>query len=230
MRRRGTQVLAGLFTAGMIAVTGLAGAQSVVGVCSVETIERKMESNLVDSALSKSGNAKEIGTTTKFKSLDAVVKSLNSDEGYTYTKVAGYSGDVLVVAHRRDGHGMFDPEDGYYETTCATFYTENKSGTVINAGTLYSGGPMYPIAITKDGVVYASSNYTYETYMLSSDGSELVHKDYVQVTYGDGESFWGYFRPGNTSAGETKFKGGERDFVALYDSIDTKTIKVKKAN
>ena len=102
-----TRAVAALFAAGMMALTGFAGVQSILGG-TITAVEKTMEENGRSSALSYSGEKGITGKVTEYKSLDDVVKNLEKGDGYKFVKIAGYGEKALVVAPRDD-----DPNDDH---------------------------------------------------------------------------------------------------------------------
>ena len=204
MKRKELKPIAGLLTAGMLAVTGFVGLPAVLSIPSLESVDVVMEENEGrSSALSDSGNKGEVGAVTKFKSLDEVVNSLEKGAGYKYMKIAGYNKDVLAVTptdedDQDDVAGIFF-RDGKAYARYVIIYSEVSPGKVVCAGALKTGGSGQVFRIDpKTGVIYSTSHHTFETYFLSPDGSELWHKDFYEdddlEKYG---TCWGYERATN---------------------------------
>ena len=198
-----TQAVVGLLAAGMMAVTGFAGVQSILGG-TITAVEKTMEENGRSSALSYSGEKGITGKVTEYKSLDDVVKNLEKGDGYKFVKIAGYGEKALVVAPRdddpNDDHAGIAVRDGVAYGTYVVIYSKRADGKIVTAGALKTGssGQVFHMD-PKTGVIYTHSHHTYETYFLSADGGELLHKDFFQDDDSDvNGTCWGYKRDVNT--------------------------------
>ena len=203
-----TQAVVGFLAAGMMAVTGFAGVQSILGG-TIAVVEKAMEVN-EGSGLSESGDAGEIGTVTKYKSFDEIVDSLDKGWGYAYVKIAGYPEKALAVAPSDDAfedRSGIVYRDGKAVAGYVTIYTKSANGKIVCAGSLKTGVSKNYFNMDKNGVIYVLPGNNYETYFLSADGTELLHKDFIQVDKSTMETAWGYTRATN------KDKTVERDFT-----------------
>lgn len=221
MRNNKIMMIAGIASAGVLAIAGFVGVQGLGLTSTVNVYEYKLEKNDGrGSGLSDSGDAGEIGTVTKYKSLEEIVDSLDEGWGYKYVNVNGYNGKVLAVAPSDEAYpdrgGVVYP-NGKQTTSYVTLYTKNSNGKVICAGSLKTNSNGKFFSMDDKGTIYVSSPHTYETYFLSSDGSELLHKDFIQVETVNGKDvYWGYTKNKNTD------KPAERDFTEkeFYEYVD----------
>lgn len=227
MKKRRVQVIAGIMTAGMLVMTGCGSAQTAEGETTAEPVvveeaepaaqaqsvdaivtepeaeeaeavesakeetTEVVESDMEVTESSLSGTVAQ-GQATNFKSFDELLDYYRSQGGYSYAKLylRGYragSGEVYAITDKTWSDSS---------SPRATFYTNPTGNQVICAGSLNTGSK--PMRIDNSGVIYAdSTNYTYETYLISGDGKRLDHKDYA-ATDNEGSNgnpkCWGYFR------------------------------------
>ncbi|RKM55886.1 hypothetical protein D6853_10085 [Butyrivibrio sp. X503] len=216
MKRRGLTLFAGLASAGVLALTGIVGAQAPANTETTETVEYKVKENA--SSLSECGDSGRIGIASGCKTFDEEIARSCFGDRYAYIYLKGYDGLVLMIT--QDGsngstiNGITFPNtlelkeagNDIYE---AHFYTQGKDGVTL-AGYLKTDGN-HPLRI-KDGVIYACNYDSYETYILSSDGKELVHKDYVN------DDLWGYTNDTNKEENRIEFTGGQKEYHELRDN------------
>lgn len=208
MKKKTMMLLTGVMAAGMLALTACGSAEGTgadTGEAETEVIEQPMEET--ESGLSASQERGEVGTVTDYDSFDALIADLKKDKSakcaYAKINLSGY--EVLLVSRRDDEFlsGPFtlydDNDNEYIGASCATFYTK-PGDKVVCAGTLCSSGSADPLAIY-DGVVYANTHHTFESYFLSTDGKSLECKDYIEETTKNRNTIVkGTFRESNTSA------------------------------
>ncbi len=221
MKKRRVQVIAGIMTAGMLVMTGCGSAQTAEGETTAEPVvveeaepaaqaqsvdaivtepeaeavkeatTEVVESDMEVTESSLSGTVAQ-GQATNFKSFDELLDYYRSQGGYSYAKLylRGYragSGEVYAITDKTWSDSS---------SPRATFYTNPSGKQVICAGSLDTVSKV--MCIDNSGVIYAdSTNYTYETYLISGDGKRLDHKDYA-ATDNEGSNgnpkCWGYFR------------------------------------
>ena len=167
-----------------------------------ETVECKIESN--DSSLSYCGQNGDLGRKTDYKTFDELVKneSRHWDNPAKTAKIwlKGYDEYVYVVVDQWN--------DGYSITY---FYTQKKGQNFVEAGYLVSPNRVK----VKDGVIYVCNDDSMETYLITSNGRELAHKDYIEK-----ESLWGYTNSGYNESSRQKFTGGEKGYQKfMYDYL-----------
>ena len=219
MRKRRVQVLVGIVAVGMLFLTGCGSAQTAEGGAeteAVETVEQDMEET--ESSLSESP---ELGTVTDFKTFDEVEryyrkKNDGKTYGYAYIRLAGYDDDILLIS---------DKVISTNESGSASFYTNPTGKQVVFAGKLNTGQTSTVLS-TSNGVLYASSNRTYETYLLNPNGTELMHKDYAEMNYATNRA-WGYFRD-NITDKKLEKDMTEAEFNVLTSNVQP--IKFTKFN
>ena len=132
----------------------------------------------------------EPGRNTKYYSYDQMINDLPNGTGVAYVSIKGYPEDICVIA---------DSPNSLGEAQQAKFYIQKPGQKVICIGHLNTGGTSYPLRVDENGIIYASTKDTYETYILNDDATNLEHKDYIQVTFAnvsqgryDEATFWGY--------------------------------------
>ncbi|RKM55518.1 hypothetical protein D6853_08115 [Butyrivibrio sp. X503] len=218
MKKSGVKVLAGIATAGMLAVTGASGLQTIAWEMPTEiteSVEYKMEEN--DSSLISKAHDETYKYYVCNKKIykdpqlvDTFDKAINviitNRERYALVNIKGYGKKVLI-------HAMEENSDST-ETHHIKVYTEQGKGKPLRmVGELKTN-----MAIKiKDGVIYACNARSYETYLVTPDGRSLVHKDYI-----DYSNWYGYT---NTSASEStrkKFTGKNKEATELVN----KTYKI----
>lgn len=223
MRKRRVQVLVGIVAVGMLVLTGCGSAQTAEGEAETEAAET-VEQDMEETESSLSGSP-ELGTVTDFKTFDEVERYYRKKNdvktyGYAYIRLAGYDKDILLITDAGLGGGD--------NSSHAFVYTNPTGKQVIFAGELYTGGSTYVLS-TMNGVLFASGNRTYETYLLTPDGTKLMHKDYVEFNEATKRA-WGYFRKNNTDK-EVEKEMTEAEYNAVKSSKDNaKPIKFTKFN
>ena len=192
MKRTGVKVFA-VIAAGMLATAGAFGVVTsacVKGTENVETVEYKAERN--DSSLTFFHDNAIPSTTgeTGYSEIWEIVENSTHaqySDGFWLGHSKGFDGVVLVSRQHYDNsnelsggqYWIFTRKNGEKMVWCAGFIDTN-----------------LPIKY-KDGVIYAcntNNEYTqeaFETYLISPDGKEIVHKDYVD------SDLWGYTNDSN---------------------------------
>ncbi len=189
MKNRVLKLATGLLTVGVFGVTGLVGAQSL-GIANVETTAHVMSENQdsMPSSASDSGRYKEV---TQYNTIPEFEKSLKSGTWVAHTYLKGYKGDVFLVAEASYDY------DGKQYAEDARIYTE-VDGKVRCIGCLNAMGGLL-IKRTDNGILFANGKMSYESYLVSADGKEIVHKDYY-----DGYD-WGYTNETNDPGKKVEF-------------------------
>lgn len=180
MKKRGIKLIAGLVTAGMLAVTCFVGIQSV-GDMTSKTVMYKMQENQVASGFDYSPTFIPRSDDTGYPNLSGLEKSLPKGTRYVRVKMQGYNQPVLVVFHTGSN---------YY----AYLYTEKSGRNVRCIGEIR---PNTGIAIN-NGIIYTVYDNTDThlrcmSFLVRSDGDGLVVKDYIDVTvFRSQYNYWGY--------------------------------------
>lgn len=209
MKRRGVQIIAGLLTASMLALTGcgdiLSAADSVI---EIEEFVQPMERNETTMVLDD-----QVGRSVNFKTLDDLIDSLDTGTAYARIRLKGYDGEVLMITDE-------GPCDYYGNTAAyqAHFYTRRKGMPVKCIGALNMGGDTFCFRLN-DGILFAGTTTSYETYLVSDDGDKLVRKDCVVIDDGTKNTCSGTVRAEDLDSPETKFKGTEADFYKLLNKF-----------
>ena len=210
MRRRGLKIFAGI-AAGLIAVTGLAGAVTKVQVQgneTVETTEYKVESN--ESSVTNSEYwAGSTQQDTELSELWEVPENIESVDGWATLYSAGFDGEILIAKEAGSGdnggggqYWFFTRKNGEKKVRCAGFLWPNLD------------------LRCKDGIIYACNaedkdyliEESYETYVVSPDGKRILHKDYVNA------DLWGFTSNSNSERNKVTFEGDYNDYNALWEN------------
>ena len=85
-------------------------------------------------------------------------------------------------------------------------------------GALNMGGDTFCFRLN-DGILFAGTTTSYETYLVSADGDKLVRKDCVVIDDGNQNTCSGTVRAEDLDSPETKFKGTEADFYKLLNKF-----------
>ncbi len=214
MRKRRVQVLVGIVAVGMLVLTGCGSAQTAEGGAETEAVET-VEQDMEETESSLSGSP-ELGTVTDFKTFDEVEryyrkKNDGKTYGYAYIRLAGYDDDILLIS---------DKVISTNESGSASFYTNPTGKQVVFAGKLNTGQTSSFLS-TSNGVLYANRQHSYETYLLNTNGTELMHKDYAEMNYATNRA-WGYFRDNITD------KKLEKDMTeAEFNALEPNTSNVQ---
>ncbi len=153
---------------------------------------------------------------TSFDSYDDVIAALTSGQGYAYIKLTGSDDDILVVSDL-----VFE----YDHSACDASIYGIVNGKVTFLSVVSGAGSSYPLRAA-DGILYAGSNHSYETYFISEDFGGIMMKDYIYdgVDSGNNE-FTGFTREKNTFDAESKeFTGGQEAFDKLLAERENKPI------
>ena len=213
MIKSGPQLLACLFSASMIFMTGCGGTTVVTypEEEEAETVEYDVEETE-----SCRANSDKNGSLTDYDDLDDIVASLPTDSETDYAWAAydlnNYEGNVLLITD--------DAKIGFNSCYAvnAKIYTQNPGEKVRLAGEIHNESNT-PIKI-KDDVIYITTPTTYETYLLTENGKSLEHKDFVEKN--DDGTYWGYFNESYNKSTRTEFTGGESEFSKLIASVNGK--------
>ncbi|MBR4831199.1 MAG: hypothetical protein IKZ97_01070 [Butyrivibrio sp.] len=224
MNKVGLKVITGLATAGILAVTGSAGLQTIVGEIpaeEIETVEYKMEENdsssyTHDDSPDSTLYMRASDLTYKYYQHNEIEypdgKTINTfpeaieiyitiRERYALVHSSVYGKQVLIHAMEEDRRDN--------KTYDVRIYTEQGKGKPLRmVGALES---QLPIKI-KDGVIYSCTSWTYETYVVSPDGSELLHKDYINLY-----DYSGYTNISGDKSTRVPFKGGSKEATELFE-------------
>ena len=150
---------------------------------------------------------------TQFGSYDDVIAQLKSGQGYAYIKVIGSDEEILAVTDL-----VFE----YDHSACEASLYGKPEGEVKQLGLVSGNGSSNPLRL-EDGIIYAGTNHTYETYFLSEDGY-LMYKDSVDdgVNLGTNE-FSGFTREKNTFD-TNDYTGGQEEFDKLMAERENKPV------
>jgi hypothetical protein len=151
---------------------------------------------------------------TSFDSYDDVISALTAGQGYAYIKLYGSDEELLAVTDL-----VFEADHTAYE---ASIYG-TLEGKVTQLSLVSGAGSSYPLRL-EDGILYAGSNHSYETYFISADFGGLMMKDYITDGIDTGTNeFSGFTRQENTFEAEsTDFTGGEDEFQKLLSERENK--------
>ncbi len=225
MKKRALQIATGIAFAGMLALSGCGSTQSTgaeapetTDVETVEEVEVPMEENET-SCLSGTEGFKEI---TKYNTLEEFERSLSDNAWVAHVYLKGYNGDVMLVDNRYENKN--DPEDVVYpredpesDDPAANYCSNAKFYTVVDGavrciGRLNPGGSGGDISITDNGIIFATGDEAIESYLVSKDGKDIVHKDFLYY-----DSLWGYYNESNDPSQKVEFTNDQK----LIDKIKT---------
>ena len=153
---------------------------------------------------------------SSFNSYDDVIAALTTGQGYAYIKLIGSDEDILAVSDL-----VFE----YDHSACNASLYGIVDGKVTFLSVVSGAGSSYPLRVA-DGILYAGSNHSYETYFISEDFGGIMMKDYISdgVDSGNNE-FTGFTREKNTFDAESKeFTGGQEEFDKLLAERENKPI------
>ncbi len=151
---------------------------------------------------------------TSFDSYDDIISALTTGQGYAYIKLYGSDEELLAVTDL-----VFEADHTAYEASIYGIL----DGKVTLLSVVSGAGSAYPLRL-EDGILYAGSNHSYETYFISADFGGLMMKDYITdgVDTGSNE-LSGFTRQDNTFDGEsTDFTGGQEEFEKLLSERENK--------
>ena len=220
MKKRVAQVVTGILFASMLALAGCGSTQTTGAETSdaevVEEVEVSVEDNEA-SSLTDSENYKEV---TKYKTLEEFESSLGSDKMVAYVYTKGYNGITLLVSEKSNviTRSNFDKDPAKNYCSDAKFYTV-VDGYVRCIGRLNPTGSAGDISITDNGVIFATENHDgIESYLISKDGRDIVHKDYYLW-----DSGWGYYNESNDLSQRVEFTKDQQ----YIDKIEALRAKAK---
>ena len=213
MNNNRIRTLACLFSAAALATTAF------VGITATVAVKNETVTYTVEKTNSSRQDIGEPGRITSFTRFEDVIEYYRNEAraknsgtyGYSNIKVKGY--DVLVVSDQVYSSDHYAVQ--------GRFFIQKPGETVRCIGNLKSDSTAYPFSVDSEGIIYASSSKTYETYILSDDATNLEHKDYIQLTYnGDPDGvYWGYLN--DSYHEDTRVEIDERGLSgqAHYDDI-----------
>lgn len=223
MKKTGVKIATGMMFAGALAMTSFTGAAVTENAYlataeKTETVEYKVEEN--ESSLTDCGEWNGLGSHTSQYSFEDEIKSSGYGVKYAYIKVDGCDKDVLAeTTWFRDEatiagysfanyQGIIDAGNGVYQVN---FYTQSDDGEIIHAGYVLTD-KNYPVKY-KDGIIYAPNAHSYETYILSDNGRELVHKDYFSD-----KDYWGYTNETNKESNRDEKVITKEEYDKLWEN------------
>ncbi|RKM55540.1 hypothetical protein D6853_08245 [Butyrivibrio sp. X503] len=217
MKKRGTKLFTILLTAGMLAFTAASGISANM-ITSTKTTVYQMEKN--DSAFVDGG-----GMTGKIfpdrKWLSDVESKMSKGNGYVRVKLNGYSKPVLLEASKKYIEHVGDSKGNSRNASRHVWvYTESSNRNAKCIGTLISDDYIG----VKNGMIYARSGGTIETYLVSADGERLVQKDYADIN-----TKLGFTNSSNKGTGYKSVNGysAEKLYYKLLDEFWGSTIHFK---
>ena len=151
---------------------------------------------------------------TSFDSYDDVIAALTPGQGYAYIELYGSEEKLLAVTDL-----VFEADHTAYEASIYGIL----DGKVSQLSVVTGAGSSYPLRV-EDGILYAGSNHSYETYFISADFGGLMMKDSISdgVDTGTNE-FSGFTREENTfDAPTTDYTGGQEEFDKLLAERENK--------
>ncbi len=151
---------------------------------------------------------------TSFDSYEDVISALTAGQGYAYIKLFGSDDELLAVTDL-----VFEADHTAYEASIYGML----DGKVSQLSLVSGAGSAYPLRL-EDGILYAGSNHSYETYFISADFGGLMMKDFITDGVDSGTNeFSGFTRQGNTFDAETiDYTGGQDEFNKLLSEREGK--------
>nr|WP_297704327.1 hypothetical protein [uncultured Butyrivibrio sp.] len=149
-----------------------------------------------------------------FDSYDDVISALTAGQGYAYIKLYGSDEELLAVTDL-----VFEADHSAYEASIYGIL----DGKVAQLSLVSGSGSAYPLRLA-DGILYAGTNHSYETYFISADFGGLMMKDYITDGVDSGTNeLSGFTRQDNTFDGETTdFTGSQEEFEKLLAERENK--------
>ncbi|MBR4669339.1 MAG: hypothetical protein IKO84_01950 [Butyrivibrio sp.] len=221
MKKRVLRSVTGLLAVGVLGVTVFIGVKNTYGICEVETAEYVMSENLVNgirdpSSLTGSEAYKEVTNYTKLADFE---RSLSNDKWVAHVYLKGYKGDILLVADTAYGHFDDDLKREINYAGKVSVYTD-AGNRVRCIGFLSAGGSGGEVKRTDDGVLFANNHHSTESYLVTADGLDIVHKDYV-----NDRDNWGYVNATNDPSKKVEFANDKEKINQIYALNDkAKTI------
>ncbi|WP_026495711.1 hypothetical protein [Butyrivibrio sp. WCD3002] len=152
---------------------------------------------------------------TTFDSYDDVITELTEGQGYAYVKLVGSDEELLAVTDL-----VFEYDHSAYQ---ASIYGK-QDGAVTYLGQVTGNGSACPLRL-EDGIIYAGTNHTYETYFISEEYNSVMMKDMISDGIGNGANeFSGFTRETNTFEATTEYTGGQDEFDKLMAERENKPI------
>ena len=227
MKKRCAQLFICALTVGIATIAGITGIATIKGVETTETVEYAMEENeafLTDSyplnilpepvILIKTND--RVKNITECGSIGEVVRGLpkNSGLGYKRLYIKGYDGEVLAIT------GKLVKKDEKNTSCCAWFYTKAHGEHVHYVGSLNTNNENSPLRI-KDGIINASNEYTYNTYIMTSDGKKFFEKDAMKIN--NEHSIKGFLSDKNDCNNRTYYNERSDGIESLISDLNKKT-------
>ena len=208
MKKRIAQIATGIIFAGMLVLTGCGSTQTTgteaAKTSSAETeVVEEVEVSVEETEVSSLTETEKYKTVTQYTTFEDFEKSLGDDKMVAYIYSRGYKGAVLLVA---DKEVVYDRED-FTKDPAKNYCNEARFYTVVDGvvrciGRLNPMGSAGDISVTDNGVIFATGNHkAYESYLVSADGMDIVHKDFLYF-----DSGWGYYTESNDLSQQVEFE------------------------
>ncbi|WP_026525079.1 hypothetical protein [Butyrivibrio sp. MB2005] len=152
---------------------------------------------------------------TSFESYDEVISELTEGQGYAYIKLTGCEDELLAVTDL-----VFEYDHSAYQ---ASIYGK-QNGEVVYLGQVTGNGSSCPLRL-EDGIIYAGTNHTYETYFISDEYNSVMMKDMISDGIDSGANeFSGFTRENNSYEDTLEYTGGQEEFDKLMSEREHKPI------
>lgn len=158
-------------TVGMLAGCGDKGAAEADGTeINKEPIEEVVESEEVDQEIVEDAEEVVPPFLADLEKYDSIISTLTTDQYYAFAGV-GEDYDVLLVTD-----GVYDYGDGIMAAIDAKVYGFDSNGKLYEAGSIWSDGTAYPIAVYEDELLMFGGNHSM-TMANVREASVLIQKE-----------------------------------------------------
>ncbi len=150
---------------------------------------------------------------TEFKDNDDVISCLKSGQGYVVITLKGGDEGVLLVAKTVSEEGT---------ATDASVYGKY-NGIYMGLTDVGSFADDADILRYEDGILYAGTSTTYDSFFLEKESRAIISKDWVMKGTDEGkDTYTGFLREENDFDHDKNFEGGEAEFDAMLKDRSTK--------
>lgn len=185
-------VVAAALAVGMLAGCGKKGAE-VVDATAAETAETEATvENTEAESVEESADEVEDAVVTPFlndlEKYDSIISTLTTEQYYAFAGISD-NGDVLLVAD-----GVYDNLDGNMAAIDAVVYDMNSDGEIFEAGSVWSDGTAYPLAVYEDKIMFGGNHHM--TMACVKDGAVVTVKEASEIFDEQGNATY-FYNEGN---------------------------------
>lgn len=188
-------IMAAVLTIGMITGCGKdkAPAQTVTEEVKEEVVEEvEMKTDDSEETAIEEEVVEEVqeeAVTTPFlddlEKYDSIISQLTKDQYYAFAEIGEEGYDALLVTD-----GVYDNGDGNMAAIDAKVYGFGNDGTIYEAGSVWSDGTAYPLAVYENRIMFGGNHHMAKAFVR--DGSVVIEREADEVFDEQGNATYSY--------------------------------------